>query len=229
MAKEVKTEKFHASTGHDFTIVSVPSYFFKQISLSLEEEFEREGKSIKVPTYEIKTVAGDVEIHDLDPESLEHPEDPEETERRKEAWTAYQRNLVEFKSEESDRLADASLYYGVDLRDDEEYTSGNWVKPLKRFGLEVPEDEVERKLFYLKNFCFNQADIIMLIARIQFLSLSGVVDQKAIEAAEDFFRGQMSEAGESFLAMFKDKKETDLGLSLPPGGDDGGEGVGSQS
>lgn len=92
------------------------------------------------PTYTVPVVGGGTETHNHTAETLE-------TEADKIAWATYQIQLRTEQMEFNRRFYEFVVLFGIisDPPDD------GWEKRYNRLGLSVPDDPIERKLFWVEN------------------------------------------------------------------------------
>jgi len=188
--QEDQQEVFITSSGREVTLVPVSAYVLQDIAASVEEEFCENGEQVDVPTYQITTVAGDVETHPLDAESLE-AQDPAETERRKKAWADYQDCQRRMSNRQGTLTQDYMFREGVDGDPDSDEA---WIRNQKRLSLKVPEDPDERKFVYVTRWLLRSVpDQLNAAERITILTARGGVNERKLQSAVKSFRNTLEE------------------------------------
>lgn len=98
------------------------------------------SKKPQPPSYEVKTAVGVIEKHAHDETTLE-------TDEEKKAWAEYQANLQAWNAESQTALMRIVLLRGITL---ELPTTDEWEKQQAFFGIDVPQDPMEKRLHYLQ-------------------------------------------------------------------------------
>lgn len=146
----------------------------KPVPALLVMRFQTENPSPTVPkkTRELDIKDGEGKPHT---EEYEDPNDPE-----------YRKALEEWVAQRGDKLNDIYLMLGteVEVPDDEE-----WLVPLRTLGVlpKEPENEHERKLFYLRYWLVRDInDLFKIIDTVAELTWPS---EEEVEAAEASFPG----------------------------------------
>lgn len=92
-----------------------------------------------VPTYEAKTITGEVEIHEHDLTTLDTPEAQKE-------WAEYEKALAERSSLVTQRMLDVFILRGLDIELPED---DSWAEDQVFLGIDVPTDERALKIHYV--------------------------------------------------------------------------------
>ena len=164
----------------------------EQVRLGVLREFEKRGAQLTVPTYFVKTVAG---------ESQEFPHD-EKTIKDASAddvarWEAYHKTQAELERATNERVTKFMLYRGVRV-DDAAMESA--LQEQEFFGIVVPTNEIERKLHYITTELLKTPqDIMEAVKSIMIASMSGV-SEDTLRAVEESFRRAMEKAGRGATA-----------------------------
>lgn len=137
------------------------------------------------PTYEVKLPGGDVQIFPHDEESIRQtPEDAPK-------WTEYQRQLAEANALQQKKTLELFVLEGtlLELPEDD-----SWMKRHKRLGAEIPEDELDRLLYWAFTEVFTTVDdqIALYTGVMRLLGISAE-DLASIEAS---FRGNVGAGSE---------------------------------
>jgi hypothetical protein len=132
---------------------------------------KKHGEPVK-PTY--KTEADEVFEHD--PTTLT-------TDEEKAAWLEYKRIEAAIDAQVSEKMLRFFLYHGVDIDPDGDK---KWQAEQEYFGLEVPNDPIERKVHYIQSeLIFAASDIQGITTKL--LEMAGVRPE-VVEAAQATFR-----------------------------------------
>lgn len=167
--KRERTRRFVASSGLEVTLKGLPPLTPNRLNQSIEYP--------QKPTYEVPTVAGDVEIYEHDETTLHTDED-------RQAWEEY---LVAQDAAETlltEKLLYAVLLECVELHDYEEKLSA-WKRRQKLMGIDLSEDEDENKFYFMQTEVFRDADDIGEILTI-VMGLTGVSVEDLAEARNSF-------------------------------------------
>lgn len=152
----------------------------RPVSPLLMQEINRkmEASEPPKPTYEVKTAAGDVEIHDHNEKSLA-------TDEEKAAWVAYQAAHQEWLSERGMLGLHAMILEGY--VPDEGYKKDDWVKRRQYLGLPVPDEGPERIIIYFERVVVKATDDIRA-ASSMIMGLTGEKLTRGLSAGDDLFR-----------------------------------------
>ena len=175
---------FETSEGVKVRLKPVSQMLLAKIRLGYQKRFREAGEPIDTPTRIAKTVAGEEVELTLDADSLEIPGKPEETAENERLWAEHQAALERLNLVLQEELMSCVLARGVELTERE-----GWESEQERFGVEIPEDPIDRKIHYITTELVqtprDMANLYMAIIR---LSNRGAVDEEALEAAEATFR-----------------------------------------
>lgn len=162
---------FVTSGGVTLTLKAVPPMLVDRVRNSV--------KPPEPPTYEAKTVAGDVEIHVHDETTLT-------TDEEKAAWAKYQMDLAAYSSEMSDRMSRVLLHRGIEFDYDPE---GEWADDQRFLDIEIPDDPRDRRLHYLMTEIFLTTDDLTEVL-LQILQMTGITE-KVMADVRASFRGDI--------------------------------------
>lgn len=162
-----------------------------------ELEFERDGYKIilrgmpplvpervassvempEVPTYEVETADGSIEVWEHDETTLTTPEDHE-------AWNKYQKKLAEAETLVTERLLRAILLESVEVEVDSD-TLERFRRRQELIGLEPPKDEEELLLYFKETMVLRTTEDVQDLLDV-VLELTGV-SRKEIDALKASF------------------------------------------
>lgn len=195
--EEPRRSTFTNSRGREIVIIGLSPFLIDKIRAS--------GDIPEPPTYIIETVAGDEEIHTHDETTLEIEGDPEQTKVNQEAWQKYLDDSEVAQSGVNEKFLRLLLLRGIDL-DLEEYEQGDWIAEQEAFGIDVPENPIDRKVHYVQTEILSSFDdVINLLMRV--MSLSGL-DQEAMAVAEESFRSAIRNVTAKATEVAKRSMET---------------------
>ena len=178
--------------GRGIQIMPVARILGAKIRHRIRKEYEERGEVLDIPTYFVKTAAGDTQEFPHDEKTiLEAPQD--EVDR----WRKYHETISRFDYEVSAAVTKMSLYKGIVIDRTE---MDKALKEQSRFGIDVPEDEIDRTVHYITTELLpTTLDIIKATQAITILSLSGI-EEETLHAVEDSFRRAMEKAGRPDIA-----------------------------
>lgn len=175
--------KFTTSRGREIDIVPVSDTLIGMALANLEKEWRARGEPLDVPTYTVPIAGG------ADTETYPHDE--------KSAAQTSPEVLAQFRAYEdaTKRLDDAKeqrrlriLLHGLKF----EILADGWEEMQKALGVEIPTDPEERWFHYLTTeVLVTPDDLLRAIELVTKASYAGAVDEDAISAAMDNFRGQL--------------------------------------
>lgn len=180
-----RASRFYMTTdGLEVKIRPVSDVLTTSIRLSYAREWRERGEPIDVPTYIAKTVAGEEIELSLDAESLAVPDNPEATRENEEKWAAHLDAQMRLNNVANNEVMACLFSRGVVVEERE-----GWEAEQERFHIEIPEEEVSRKVHYiLTEVLQTPADVMGLSAAIVRLSKSGSVSAEVLDAAQETFR-----------------------------------------
>lgn len=186
MTSEIET--YTTNDGVSLETMAVSPFLLEKVRQSVFDRLRDDGILIDCPTYEVKTAAGNVEIHEHNEKTIA---DQATSEEEKGLWEKYQAGLKQASTEASEKVTEALLLRGVkfDLPKD-----NGWKEEQEFLGILIPEKSHELKLHYLTTeLVKSPADIIGLIAAV---TRHTGVSEEALAAAEASFRGALGESDE---------------------------------
>lgn len=161
------------SRGIKVTLKPIPPFLVQMAAQSIEKPV--------IPTYEVSTVGGGVEVHTHDEDSIAQSSSEEKL-----MWAEYKEAMMVADQKATDVVLDIILLEGIDVSIEDEEA---FVKRMRVFGLTISEDPTERSLQMRKAYligCKEDADSITSIV----MSLTGVTI-KDLSAARQSFPDQV--------------------------------------
>ena len=135
------------------------------------------------PTYEVKSLAGNSEIHAHDETTLE-------TEADRAAWLEYQTKLAAWSDESQRSLMRLILLRGISV---ELPSDSDWEKQQAFAGIVVPQDAMEKRMHYLQTEVLGSvADYQMMVVGV--MRVSGVPED-LLSQVESSFRRSLGRDG----------------------------------
>ena len=169
------------------------------------------------PTYTAETVSGVIEVHPHDDTTLETDEDRAE-------WQNYlmQRALVDRQINE--RVTMLLFRRGINFDALKLPKDDKWIKEQEEvFGIEVPDDPIERKIHWVETEALATTDDIKLLI-VKLMAMTGA-PKEVVAAAERSFRRPVEGDATGEPA------DQEGGVELQPelSGGEGGAGVGQDA
>lgn len=144
---------------------------------AIEVQFKKKHPEPQAPTYTVDSVAGIVVEH-------EHTADSLETEEDKEKYLLWKEAHDEWQSQLTFKLLRLFLSQGVKLKLTKKQKEDIEAQ-IKIIELDVPENEIERDMFYLETFIINDPTSMEKIIKA-VLEETGIKEE-ALEAANALF------------------------------------------
>lgn len=170
---------FTTGLGKEFKLTPSSPYQIENYRLAFTEQFEADNPKPKQPTYTTETAGGGSEELPMDESSAETPEQIAEVVAYKDYFTRQDNHV-------STRLLDVMIVENVvaDPQADKQ-----WLSKKKFFGVRLPEDEVELKLYYVREHLLFDPDDGGDFAALPLaiMQLSGI-RQQAVAAGKATFR-----------------------------------------
>lgn len=184
-----ETETYTTGDGATLETVAVSPFLLEKVRRSVFDRLRGDGILIDCPTYEVKTAAGNIEIHEHNEKTIS---DQATSEEEKELWEKYQAGLKQASTEASEKVTEALLLRGVKFNLPKD---NGWKEEQEFLGITIPEKQHELKLHYLTTeLVKSPADIIGLIATV---TRHTGVSEEALAAAEASFRSSLGESEQS--------------------------------
>jgi hypothetical protein len=151
----------------------------KPVSQFKLDSLRASKKDIPIPTYQAKVAGGGTQEFPLDREIAEHK-------NRLPEWEAYVAASKALDADYSKKFFELLVWEGVELEVPD--ADSEWQKSSEYFGLAIPENPIERKLFYIYNEVFGiPEDLTNLITEIMTVSQ---MDAEAVAKLRASFRNQ---------------------------------------
>lgn len=157
----------------------------------------RSSKSeIPAPTYEAKVVGGGVQEYPLD-------ETIAKNKGRLDEWNDYLDAKAKGEAAHAKKFLELMIWEGVDVVVPD--AGSDWQKSNEYFGIVIPDNPIERKLFYVYNELLGTPeDIGDLIAEIFAASK---IDEEAVAKLRTSFRSGVSRKANSRVPKVKEQLE----------------------
>lgn len=161
----------------------------EKLFASVREEWAKKGRSLPtIPTYEVKTVTGEVEVHEHDATTLFVEGNPEQTKLNQEKWREFSRDNRELQNEYNARLMRAMFLSIIATPTDE------WRGEMAFLGVDIPpKGTPAEKYSYIENRVVQNAEDIVRLMTCVF-RLTGVASEAAIADVEATFRSAVQGA-----------------------------------
>lgn len=129
------------------------------------------------PTYEVKTVTGDVQVFPLD-ETIATNKD------RLPEWNSYLSEKKKLEAEYAKKFLELMIWEGTEVTVPD--IESEWQKSNDYFGIVIPDNIVARKMFYVTNeILATQEDVGNLLAEILTVSK---IDEEVVDKLRASFR-----------------------------------------
>ena len=133
------------------------------------------------PEYCVELPGSDKQCYVHDKDTIK---DKGTSDEDKEAWKLYQATLNEYNTVLSERMLGAII-----MDQPIKYEKG-WEKKFEWLGIEIPKDELDRKMLYVTTRLLRVSeDIQGYIFKVMEIS-AGTANEEAIAAARAMFRGE---------------------------------------
>jgi hypothetical protein len=165
--------------GRELEVDPISIILIQKLQTALQKDYEKRGISLEPPQYCTELPSGDRQCFNHDEETIK---DDGTTDEERAEWKRYQENLSEFNNELGDRVLGAMVMdQPVDFEE-------GWEKRLEWLGVEIPEDELDRKMLYMTTRVLKTPeDIQGYMFRVMEIS-AGTAGEDAVEAARAMFR-----------------------------------------
>jgi hypothetical protein len=154
--------------------ISVP---IKPVSQFKIDSLRMAKVEISPPTYRVSTVGGDEQEYPLDAVAAENK-------GRLDEWNAYLKEKQTAESGYAKKFLEMVIWEGAEI--EVPGPDSDWQKTNDYFGIKVPDNAIERKLFYVYNELLGTPeDIGDLVSQIFAVSR---IDEEAVKILRDSFR-----------------------------------------
>lgn len=153
----------------------------KPVSQFKLDSLRTANRVVPIPTYQTSVVGGASETIPLDEKIAKNK-------GRVEEWEAYLEEKKQADQFNAKKFWELMVWEGVEVEVPGE--ESQWYQTCKHFGMDVPENPVERKLFYVYNELLGTPeDIANLISEIFAVSQ---IDAKVVAKLRESFRAGIS-------------------------------------
>lgn len=210
---------YTTARGKQLKLIPISPYTLQDYQLSFTEQYEAENPRPEKPTYEIEVLGGSKVLYEHDAKTVK-------TDEEKAALQAYEEyepalnNFVQWK------LLDVFIVEGVDVDPNDDTA---WLKKKKFFKVELPDDEIELKLMYVREQLVIDDETGADFARLPeaIARLSGI-SEKAVAAGKATFRRNARRKQNTTGQSETDPDGEMVDIEPVPGNEDG-EGVGEDA
>ena len=172
-------ETYVTTYGRELEVVPISLILMQKMNIALRKQYEDRGVVLEPPQYCTELPGGAQQCYPHDKDTIIEESTSQED---KDTWDSYESGLAEFNSELGDHVLGAIV-----MDQPIEYEDG-WEKKLEWLGLEIPEDELDRKLLYVSTRVLRSPDDIQgYMMRVMEIS-AGSAGSDAVEAARAMFR-----------------------------------------
>lgn len=179
--------EFVTREGRKLRLRPVSQLFLSSMRTRMEKEWRERGEPLDPPVYTVTTVAGDAETFPLTAETAAKGTPEEQA-----TWEAHRSAVARFEQAHETAFLKVMLELGVEP--DEGYNDPNWAKRAQKWGADVPEDEDERRAFYLATVALvDPDDIAEVLMQLTLISQAPGIDGAAVESALKIFRRPLRE------------------------------------
>lgn len=181
---EVREGWYISDRGQRVRINGVSPWLIEKQGEALRAEWaEKERPAPDPPTYTMEIAGGGTETRPHDATTLRTDED-------RAAWAAYLDRHQKFEAELYERTMRLLFVRGVKIPV-ELANDGDWIEEQLFLGIRVPENRLERRLWYVKTEIISSPqEAVRLMSEIG--ALSGI-SREALRAAEDTFQRAMED------------------------------------
>jgi hypothetical protein len=174
---------FTNSAGMTFAIEGIASYTLEELRPQLAASWQRRGKPIpQIPTFEVKTVSGDIEKH-------EHTDQTPKSAEDQIAWDRYVLDKQEFEREYNQLFLRTIATCVVPTAEQFD----RWKQRREFIGLDIPEKEFERlELFVNTEVMRSVEDASQLVLSVY--RCAGLINEDIVQQAQHMFQDQIQKA-----------------------------------
>jgi hypothetical protein len=171
MANKNDPRRFTTSGGKEIELTLIPPLQAEMARDAAQKEaIQLYGEAVR-PTY----------ITAMD-ETLPHDATTLETDEDRVAWAKYEDITAKHAAHVGQATMRFFLFYGVNVDPDADTA---WEKRQRAFKIEIPEDEIERKIHYIQTeLIYSRDDLEQITTRL--MTLGGVRPEVVTAAASSF-------------------------------------------
>ena len=188
---EYTTEK-----GLALILKEVSPALVERVVARAEEDLRAEGGIIARPTYTLKNAAGETQIFELT-EKVLAPSDENEAAYRQATWDAYQSSQQKIAEVQSEARVKFLLTWAIDF---EMPADNAWHRMLKAAGVEVPEDEDERRFAFLWYVALTPLEIQTIVAELSILAYGKAVNEEDVRSFRDGLQDSVRQRAKNAIA-----------------------------
>ena len=167
--------------GVDVKVEPISVILLQKLNGSVRKRFEDDGKILTPPEYCVELPGEDKQCYQHDKDTIIEDGTSDED---KEAWALYQETLEEYNTDLSEKILGAVI-----MDQPIKYEKG-WEDRFEWLEMEIPEDELDRKVLYVTTRLLRVAeDIQGYMFKILEIS-AGTANEEAIAAAKSMFRSK---------------------------------------
>lgn len=188
-APAMKLGTFTNSAGEVYMVNGLSPLLFQKISDAVRMEYEKSGKALlSHPTYEVKTAAGDIEIHEHDETTLVVPDDLLQTKLNQEKWQEYTRQVDELDELNTQRTMKMVLMAVVAT------PTQQWRDEMAFLGIPLPDKNspAEKYSFVETHVIQSPSDLSKLMTTV--FRLAGIINEEGVAQAEAAFQSIVERA-----------------------------------
>lgn len=192
----IKKLSFFTTAGVEVEYTPASAVEIEMSEAALRKEYIERGEPLNVPTYTVQ-LAGSTPENPLT-QTFEHDATTLQSDEDKAAWKAHLDALSRFDNE----LNELRTQIVIDCLKIELPEDTRWMSKQKRHHIELPTDEYELLHHYIRTEVLRSVeDIYLAMQKVIVASLSGSVDEAAIEASLKTFRNTLQQAGEQAVEV----------------------------
>ena len=173
--------EFVTGKGVTLTLSELAPPLIERVAAKIEMEYRERGQLIDPPTYSLKTVAGELQEFKMTENNL-HPTDENEAELRQARWAEYQDATIRLLEDQQEARVKFQLTYGVSFAmpgDD------RWQKLVKAAGIEIPEDEDDKRFVCLWYTLLTPFEVQQILAELALLAYGKAVSSEEVQSFRD--------------------------------------------
>ena len=161
--------------GYKLVVSSIPPLAPK----SIEMQYRKQNPEPKPPTYTVDAVGGITETFEHTKETIQ-----DEDTDVKEAYLKWEEDHQVWSTELTSKIITLFMTQGIDLKLTKKQETA-LESQTKMLGLDVPEDESEREVFYLETFVVGSQKAMETLMK-EVLAETGIDDEALAVASETF-------------------------------------------
>jgi len=209
--------------GLTIRLKSVSGRLIALAQSAVEAEFREAHRPIDPPSFTAVVFGGEEAEFPLTEDLLDAPGDEKETQRRKAAWAAHKQALEDLEDEHGKVQTSALLGLGCkfDMPSDDAWIAEvMWATN----GKPIPENPIDRRVFFLLNYAMDEVEIQMLLSQLQMLSAGMNPSEQDVASFRGGILSKMERATRKAIAgvVATDDKQVDSKPDVPGSTGDAG-------